>query len=81
VAGRFSDVIRNMREVVPAPGWLVSGLYYVLPNFHNFDFKNQVAYGDPVPPAALAWVTLYAVFYVGLLLGGGLLAFSRRDLN
>jgi ABC-type transport system involved in multi-copper enzyme maturation permease subunit len=81
VAGRFSDVIRNMREVVAAPGWLVSALYYVVPNFRNFDFKNQVAYGDPVSASALLAVTLYAIVYTGLLLGGGLLAFRVRDLN
>jgi ABC-type transport system involved in multi-copper enzyme maturation permease subunit len=82
VAGRFSDVVRNMREVLPAaPGWLVSGLYYLLPNFRNFDFKDRVAYGDPLPPGALPYSTLYAALYVGLLLGCGLWAFRRRDLN
>ena len=82
VAGRFTDVIRNMREVVPAaPGWMVTALYYLLPNFRNFDFKDRVAYGDPVPGGALAWVTLYAVTYVAVTLALGLWVFSRRDLN
>lgn len=82
VAGRFSDVIRNMREVAPEmPAWVAAAFYYALPNFHAFDFKNQVAYGDPVSPAALAWVTLYAVLYVALLLTGGVLAFRARDLK
>jgi ABC-type transport system involved in multi-copper enzyme maturation permease subunit len=82
IAGRFSDVVRNMRDVVPgAPGWLVTALYYVLPNFRNFDFKDRVAYGDPIPAGALAWVTLYAAAYVALLLVAGLSLFRRRDLN
>jgi ABC-type transport system involved in multi-copper enzyme maturation permease subunit len=82
LAGRYSDVVRNMRQVVPgAPGWLVSAAYYVIPNFRNFDFKGQVAYGDPVPVGALAWVTLYAAVYITFLLGLGLRAFQRRDLN
>lgn len=82
VAGRFSDVVRNMREVVPGtPGWLVTAIYYVLPNFRNFDFKNRVAYGDPVTAADLAAVTVYAAVYVAFLLGLGLWAFRRRDLN
>jgi hypothetical protein len=43
VAGRFSDVIRNMKEVAPgAPAWLIQGLYYALPNYRNFDFKDRV---------------------------------------
>lgn len=80
IAGRFSEVIRSMREVLPAaPGWLVSFLYYLLPNFADFDFKNRVAYGDPVPLSWLAWVTLYAAVYIAVVLGLGAMAFRRRD--
>lgn len=81
VAGRFSDIIRNMQEVVPSiPPWLVRFLYYALPNFRNFDFKNQVAYGDPVPWTDLGWVTLYALTYIGFVLGAASGAFRRKDL-
>jgi ABC-type transport system involved in multi-copper enzyme maturation permease subunit len=81
VAGRFSDVIRNMRDVTDVPHWLVTGLYWTLPNFRNFDVKNAVVYGDPVTPAALAWMTAYAVVYCAILLGAARLAFGTRDLN
>jgi ABC-type transport system involved in multi-copper enzyme maturation permease subunit len=82
VAGRFSDVVRNMREVMPgAPRWLVSAVYYALPNFRNFDFKDRVAYGDALPAGSLTWVSLYAAAYIALLLGAGLWSFRRRDLN
>ncbi len=82
VAGRFSDVVKNMREVAPGvPFWLVRLLYGVLPNFRNFDFKDRVAYGDAVPAAVLGWVTLYAVAYVGILLAVGLASFRSRDFQ
>ncbi len=82
IAGRYSDVIRNMREVAPgAPAWLTQLLYYALPNFRHFDFKDRVAYGDPVPAAALAWVTLYGLSYVAFALVIGLLAFRARDFQ
>jgi hypothetical protein len=82
VAGRLSDVVRNARTVLPdAPSWLVEAVYYALPNFRNFDFKDQVAYGEAVPLGTLAWVTLYAAVYVGAVLGAGLLAFRRRELH
>ena len=82
LAGRFSDVIRNMREVAPdVPRWLPTGLYYLLPNFRNFDFKDRVVYGDPVPAATLLWVTAYAAAYAGVLIVLGLSAFRRRDLQ
>jgi ABC-type transport system involved in multi-copper enzyme maturation permease subunit len=82
VAGRYSDVIRNMREVAPgAPVWITQLLYYVLPNFRNFDFKDRVAYGDPVAAAALGWVSLYAFAYATIVLGIGFLAFRSRDFQ
>ena len=82
VGGRYSDVIRNMREVAPgAPTWLVDLLYYAVPNFRNFDFKDKVVYGDPVSGAVLAWITLYAVLYGAFALGLGLLVFRSRDFQ
>jgi ABC-type transport system involved in multi-copper enzyme maturation permease subunit len=82
VAGRFTDVVRNMRQVAPGvPQWLVDVVYAVLPNFTNFDFKARVAYGDPVPAAVLAWVTVYGLSYVAVVLGAGLLAFQSRDFQ
>ena len=82
VAGRFSDVVRHMGEVLPgAPRWLSEVLYAVIPNFQNFDFKDRVAYGDPVPAALLAWVTVYAAAYVSVVLALGLASFRSRDFQ
>ena len=82
VAGRFSDVVRNMREVAPAvPTWLIDLLYAGMPNFRNFDFKDRVVYGEPVPAAVLGWVALYAAAYVGIVLALGLASFRRRDFQ
>jgi ABC-type transport system involved in multi-copper enzyme maturation permease subunit len=81
VAGRFSDVVKNMREVANVPGWLVTGLYWALPNFRNFDVKDAVVYGDPVPLAALGMMTAYAAVYGTILLSAARLAFASRDLQ
>ncbi len=82
VAGRFTDVVRNMREVAPGvPPWLVDALYAVVPNFRNFDFKDKVAYGDPVSADVLAWVTAYGLAYVGVVLVLGLASFRSRDFQ
>ena len=82
VAGRYADIVRNMREVAPGvPSWLVEGLYAVLPNFRNFDFKAGVAYGDPVPAGVLAWVSLYALAYAAVVLAIGLRSFGSRDFQ
>ncbi len=82
VAGRFTDVVRNMREVAPdVPDWLVQAVYLALPNLRNFDFKSGVAYGQPVPAAALAWVTVYAISWVAATLLLGLAVFRSRDFQ
>lgn len=80
VAGRFSDVIRNMKQVAPGtPDWLAQGLYYVLPNFRNFDIKSRIVHFDPVSAGDLAWITLYAVAYLGVVLGLALIVFRSRE--
>jgi len=82
IAGRFSDVVRNMREVMPGtPAWVSGILYAVIPNFRNFDFKDRVTYGDPVPADVLAWVTVYAAAYAAIVLGLGLASFRSRDFQ
>jgi ABC-type transport system involved in multi-copper enzyme maturation permease subunit len=81
VAGRYSDVIRGMREVTQtAPPWLVGGLYYAIPNLRNFDVKNRVVYGDPVGWGTLAWIGLYGLLYIAIALALAMLAFRRKDL-
>jgi len=82
VAGRFSDVVRNMRQVLPgAPPWLVDGLYAIIPDFRSLDFKSQVTYGDPVPGDVLLWVSLYTAAYVAVVLGLGLASFRSKDFQ
>ena len=82
IAGRFSDVVRHMREILPGvPAWLVDGLYAILPDFQKFDFKNQVTYGDPVPGDELLWVSLYAVAYIAVVLGLGVGSFRSKDFQ
>jgi ABC-type transport system involved in multi-copper enzyme maturation permease subunit len=82
IAGRFTDVVRNMRDIAPGvPSWFVDALYLTVPNFRNFDFKDRVAYGEPVPADVLAWVSLYAVSYVVAVLGLGLASFESRDFQ
>ena len=82
IAGRFSDVIRGMREVTAAaPEWLIQILYNAIPNFRTFDLKDHAVYGDPIPWRLLAWVTLYAAVYIAVVLGSAMARFRSRDLT
>jgi ABC-type transport system involved in multi-copper enzyme maturation permease subunit len=82
LVGRFADVIRGMRDVLPGvPQQVPQALFAVIPNFKNFDFKNQVAYGTAVSPAFLAEVTVYAALWMLIVLGLGLACFRSRDFQ
>ncbi len=82
VAGRFTDILRNLREVAPdTPPWLGQVLYAVLPNFAHFDLKDRVTYGDPVPAGVLLWIGVYAAAWIAIVLGLGLAAFRSRDFQ
>jgi len=82
LAGRFSDVVRNMKQVAPGvPDQLVDLLYYAVPNFLTFDLKNTVSYGDPVPWTVLGWITLYGLAYITAVLGIGVACFRRKEFQ
>ena len=82
LVGRFSDVIRNMKQVAPGvPDLMVDVLYYALPNFRNFDLKDKVTYGDFVPWAAVGWIALYGAAYIAAVLGLGIAAFRRTEFQ
>jgi ABC-type transport system involved in multi-copper enzyme maturation permease subunit len=82
VAGRFTDMVRGLREVAEdAPSWLGPALYAALPDFASFDLKNRVAYGDPVPASLLLWIAAYGLAWTGFVLCLGLAAFRARDFQ
>lgn len=81
VVGRYADVIRNMRQVVPAiPAWLAETVYLILPDFSRFELKNAIVHGENVPLGTLAVIVAYALCYSTVLLGLAALAFRRKDL-
>jgi ABC-type transport system involved in multi-copper enzyme maturation permease subunit len=82
VAGRYSDVIRNMSQVTAGvPTAFTEFLYWLLPNFRNLDFKNAVVYALPVPFDILGYATLYTAVYVSVLLLLSLMAFRAKDFQ
>jgi ABC-type transport system involved in multi-copper enzyme maturation permease subunit len=83
VAGYFSAGLKNFENVVDSTflPQVTRALYYLLPNFKNFDVKAAAVAGDPIAFSQLGWATLYALFYITLLLVVAALIFQRRDLK
>ncbi len=89
IIGHFNFDLRafgHMTKSAALQG-VCGALYYVLPNFGNFewvDSRNVIqaaAYYRPISAAAIAWVTIYGLLYCGVLLGLSVAIFSRRDFK
>jgi hypothetical protein len=55
----------------------------VLPNFANYDVKNPIINPGQVienPQMYMLYVIGYAIFYIVVLLIGGMLIFDRREV-
>ena len=60
---------------------ITRALYYVLPNFKNFDIKAQAVAGAPLPLSQIGWATAYGLVYISLLLVVSAWIFGDRNLK
>ncbi len=74
VSGQFGQ------DISPTLVKAINVAYYCLPNLSAFDFQIQAVYGLTIPLEGLLLSTLYALIYIGLLLGLAIFAFGRREL-
>lgn len=83
ITGVFGTDIRDFGEFARNPiiKALTRVIYYLVPNFHNFNVIGVVAHGESIP-ASLIWQnTLYAILYVALVLVAASAVFARRNLK
>jgi ABC-type transport system involved in multi-copper enzyme maturation permease subunit len=83
ITGIFVGDIRNVGEFTRNQGiiYVTRFLYYVVPNFHNFNAISAAAHGEAIPFALFWQNTLYAVLYVVLVLIVSSAVFSYRNLK
>ena len=83
ITGVFAQDIRNFGELTgnPALRAATKALYYLIPNFHNFNAIATAAHGGSIPFQLVAQNTLYAALYVALLLVAASAVFSGRNLK
>jgi ABC-type transport system involved in multi-copper enzyme maturation permease subunit len=83
VTGVFATDIRDFGDLMHS-GFLKAAarvLYYLIPNFHNFNAIAAASHGDPIPFSLVWQNTLYAVLYVAVVLLGASAVFSGRNLK
>jgi ABC-type transport system involved in multi-copper enzyme maturation permease subunit len=83
VTGVFIGDIRNVAEFTRNRALIDAArfLYYVVPNFHNFNAIAAAGHGESIPWSLIWQNTLYAVLYVGLVLLASSAVFSYRNLK
>ena len=83
IIGHFSASLRDFADRLGSSFAKIffNFLYFVLPNLSFYDFRTNAAHGGVPPFSILGGVTLYAVFYIGILLALTVLIFSRRNFK
>jgi len=60
---------------------LTAILYYLLPNFGNFNVISQVAHGERIPGYLLLANSLYALLYATILVSAAILVFEEKEFR
>jgi ABC-type transport system involved in multi-copper enzyme maturation permease subunit len=83
IIGHFSADLKSLAGSMGSTGarWVFAGLYYLLPNLSNYSYITPVAYGKAPPAASVLMAMLYAAIYIGVVLAGATLVFSRRNFK
>jgi len=83
VTGVFAGDIRDFGEFTHSAllGHMTRFLYYLVPNFHNFNAIAAAAHGDSIPASLILHNTVYALLYVALVLLAASAVFSKRNLK
>jgi ABC-type transport system involved in multi-copper enzyme maturation permease subunit len=83
VAGVFAPDIKGLSEYTQNPAMAAGArlVYYLLPNFHNFNVIAAAAHGETIPFSLIWHNTLYAALYVALILVAASAVFSGRNLR
>jgi ABC-type transport system involved in multi-copper enzyme maturation permease subunit len=83
VIGNFSANLRAFGQETQSalPGTVSDVLYYLLPNFGNFNVISQVAHAEKIPGYLWLGNSLYALLYIATLLGLAVLIFEEREFR
>ncbi len=56
-------------------------LYYLLPNFNDFNVITRVSHGEKIPGYLMVGNTCYALLYITILVSAAILAFEEREFK
>lgn len=79
--GHFSWGLETLiQKIKPGPSKiLIQGIYALLPDLENFNFKTEVVYGLAVQPKFYFYSALYGIVYTFFILVLAILIFKKKD--
>ncbi len=83
VIGNFLNDIRWFGQETNS-AWVekvTTFLYYLLPNFGNFNVISRTAHGESVPGYLLLSNSLYTLLYLAILISAAILIFEEREFR
>jgi ABC-type transport system involved in multi-copper enzyme maturation permease subunit len=82
VIGRLAPDIQLLATKVKAPitQFMLSAVYYTIPNLDNFNIQGRILYAEPVSGSHILFAVSYALIYTIILIAVACHVFSRRDL-
>jgi len=83
IIGHFSGDLRGLGQASESfiAKAICYALYYILPNFSNFNFITTTAHGQVVKFDVVIGATIYALIYCSILLAAAIAIFQRRDFK
>ena len=83
VIGHFLSEIRWLGQStnIGMAEKFTAAVYYLLPNFSDFDFITRTAHGEAISGALLLSNSLYALLYVTVLVSASILIFEEREFK
>lgn len=83
ITGVFAADIRDFGQLTKSP--LIEGftkfVYYLVPNFHNFNAIEAAGHAQYIPGSLIWQNTLYTILYAAIVLIASSAIFSRRNLK
>ncbi len=80
--GHLTNEINFLSEKMAAPlsSFLIKGIYYIIPNFQYFNFKDFLECSFLFSKTNIFFITIYGVTYSTILIYFSMLLFSRREI-
>jgi len=82
IVGSFAEDLRGFAAIAHGPqAWLARAASYAVPNLGALNVVTRVSHDQIIPGSLIGMNTVYALFYVAVIVSGAVMIFEFRDLK